>query len=231
MRGAVLKAYRERAGWTQASLAKSLGVTQAYLSLMESGKRRMPPRLVLRFVRLLDLPPTMLPVRTTLVSKERPTNEWFGAQLARLRYPGFAYRKRSGPVRHPAEVLLAGLAFDELEPRMVEALPWLLLHYEGLDLERLADAAKAQNLQNRLGFTVALARQVAERKKEFERRLPELRHFERVLESSRLAREETFGQGHAHEPLLEWLKRERSEAARHWNLLTDLKAEQLPYAR
>ncbi len=231
MKGAILKSYRERAGWTQVNLAKRLGVTQAYLSLMESGKRSVPPRFVHRLTRLLDLPPTMLPVRTTSVSKERPTNEWFEAQLARLGYPGFAYRKRPGPMRHPEEVLLAGLAFDELEPRMVEALPWLFLHYEGLDFERLANTAKAQNLQNRLGFTVVLARQVAERKREFESRLPELRHFEGVLESCRLAREESFGQGHANDRLLEWLKRERSEAARHWNLLTDLKAEQLPYAQ
>ena len=81
-----------------------------------------------------------------------------------------------------------------------------------------------------LCWAVAVARQVAERKQEFESRLPELRRFEGTLEPSRLAREETFGQGHAHERLREWLKRERSEAARHWNLLTDLRAEQLPYA-
>ncbi len=231
MKGALLKAVREKAEWTQVKLAKRLGVTQAYVSLMETGKRRVPLRYAHRLMRLLDLSPTMLPVKTTSVLNEPPTNEWFETQLARLSYPGFAYRKRPGAMRHPAEVLLAGLAFDELEPRLAEALPWLLLHFEGLDLERLADLAKAKNLQNRLGFMVALARQVAERKQEFERRLPELRHFEGVLEPSRLAREETFGQGHARERLREWLKRERSEAARHWNLLTDLKAEQLPYAR
>ena len=231
MNGVVLKAAREKAGWTQARLAKRLGVTQAYLSLMESGKRRVPLRLAHRLARVLELPPTMLPVMTRPVSKDRPTNDWFEAQLARLSYPGFAHRKRRGAVRHPAEVLLAALAFDELEPRLVEALPWLLLHYEGFDLERLVADAKAQDLQNRLGFTVALARQVAERKEVFERRLPELRHFEAALEPSRLARKETFGQGHTHERLREWLNRERSEAARHWNLLTDLKPEQLPYAR
>jgi transcriptional regulator with XRE-family HTH domain len=231
MNGAALKAAREKAGWTQVSLAKRLGVTQAYLSLMESGKRRVPFRLVHRLARLLELSPTMLPVMTRPVSKDRPTNDWFEAQLARLSYPGFAYRKRPGAVRHPAEVLLAALAFDELEPRLVEALPWLLLHYEGFDLERLVADAKAQDLQNRLGFTVALARQVAESKEAFERRLPELRHFEVALEPSRLAREETFGQGHVLERLREWLRGEQSEEARHWNLLTDLRVEQLPYAR
>jgi transcriptional regulator with XRE-family HTH domain len=230
MECAVFRGARKKAGWTQVNLARKLGVTQAYLSLVESGKRRVPPRLARQLTRLLDLPPTMLPVTMTSMSKDRPTNDWFEAQLARLNYPGYAYRRRPGPVRHPAEVLLAGLAFDDLEPRLVEALPWLLLRHEGLDVGQLVAEAKARDLQNRLGFTVALARQVAERKKEFERRLPELRRLEEVLEPSRLAREETFGQGRAHERLREWLRRKRSNAARHWNLLTDLKAEHLPYA-
>src|SRR2546425_913238 len=231
MNGEVLKAAREKAEWTQAKLAMRLGVTQAYVSLMESGKRGVPPHLAHRLTHLLDLSPTMLPVMTTSMSKERPTNEWFEAQLARLSYPGFAYRKRPGAMRNPAEVLLAGLAFDGLEPRLVEALPWLLLRYEGLDLERLFGGAEGKKLQNRLGFTVAPARPGGGSQQEILKRLPELRHFERALEPSRLAREEAFGSGHAHERLREWLKRERSEAARHWNLLTDLKAEQLPYAR
>jgi transcriptional regulator with XRE-family HTH domain len=231
MNGETLRAAREKAGWTQANLAKKLGVTQAYLSLMESGRRRVPLRLAHRLARLLDLPPTVLPVMTAQVSRNRPTNDWFVAQLARLNYPGFAYRRQPGNVRHPAEVLLAALACDELEPRLVEALPWLLLHYEGFDLERLVADAKAQDLQNRLGFTVALARQVAEGKPALQGRLPELCQLEVVLEPSRLAREETYGQGHPHERLREWLKRERSETARHWNLLTDLRSEQLRYAR
>jgi len=172
----------------------------------------------------------MLPVTTTSAPKDRPTNEWFEVQLARLGYPGYAYRRRPGPVRNPVEVLLAALAFDDLEPRLVEALPWLLLRHAGLDAERLVVDAKVRDLQNRLGFMVALARQVAERKKEFEGRLSELRLMEEALERSRLAREETFGQGHPRERLRQWLKRERSRAAKHWNLLTDLKVEHLPYA-
>ena len=228
--GGVLRGGREAAGWTQVNLAKRLGVTQAYLSLMESGKRRVPPRLARRLTRLLNLPPTMLPVTTTFMPNDRATNDWFEAQLARLNYPGYAYRKRPGASRHPAEVLLAGLAFDDLEPRLVEALPWLLLRHEGLDVETVVAAAKARDLQNRLGFMVTLARQVAERRKEFETRLPELRRLEEVLEPSRLAREEPFGQGHPHDRLREWLRRNRSDAAKHWNLLTDLKVEHLPYA-
>jgi hypothetical protein len=57
-----------------------------------------------------------------------------------------------------------------------------------------------------------------------------LRLLEEALEQSRLAREETFGQGRASERLCDWLREERSDAAKHWNLLTDLKVEHLPYA-
>ena len=231
MNGETLRAARNKAGWTQAKLARRLGVTQAYLSLMESGRRRVPLHLAHRLARLLEMPPTVLPVMTAQVSGNRPTNEWLVTQLARLSYPGFAYRTRPGVMRHPAEVLLAALALDDLEPRVMEALPWLLLRYEGFDMERLVAAAKARDLQNRLGFTVALARQVAESKPEFAGRLPELRQLELALEPSRLAREETYGQGHPHEGLREWLSRERSDTARHWNLLTDLRSDHLSYAR
>jgi hypothetical protein len=78
---------------------------------------------------------------------------------------------------------------------------------------------------------VSLARKVAESKPEFERRLQDLRHLEQVLEPSRLAREDVFGQGHASGGLRAWLTSKQSEAAGHWNLLTDLKPEHLPYAR
>ena len=230
MNGMALKTARESSGWTQARLAERLGVTQAYISLMESGKRRVRPRLIRRLVRMLELPPTVLPATTKFSAGERPTNEWFVVQLARLGYPGYVYRKRAGALRNPEEILLAGLGIDELEPRLIESLPWLLLRHEGLDVQRLVAAAKRCDLQNRLGFVVALARQVAERGKGFERRVPELRLLEESLEPSRLAREETFGQRRPSERLRDWLRGERSDAATHWNLLTDLKVEQLPYA-
>jgi len=230
MTGVFLRKARQKAGWTQVHLAGRLKLTQAYLSLMESGNRPVPPGVARQVVRLLNLPPTMLPVATEPESTGRPRNEWFELQLARLGYPGYGHRKRPGPMRHPAEALLAGLALDDLEPRLVEALPWLLLHHGGLDMQPLVERARALNLQNRLGFVIALARQVAERRVEYAERIPALRMAEEAVEPSRLAREETFGQGHASARLREWLRKERSEAARHWNLLTDLKVEHLPYA-
>lgn len=46
--GAVLKALREGKGLTQATLAKKAGVTEAYVSMIESGERKAPSLPVLR---------------------------------------------------------------------------------------------------------------------------------------------------------------------------------------
>jgi transcriptional regulator with XRE-family HTH domain len=229
MDGGVLKTARTAAGWTQSRLAEKLGVTQAYLSLMESGGRRVPTEVARRVARLFDLPATALPFETSSTPKRLPTNEWVEGQLARLGYPGYAYRKRPGAVHHPVEVLVTGLSLDELDPRVAEALPWLLLRYAGLDERKLADAAKLKDLQNRLGFVVALARQVAERNEAFRSRLTDLRRLEDALEASRLVREETFGQPRASGRLRAWLREKRSATAKHWNLLSDLQVEHLPY--
>ena len=116
------------------------------------------------------------------------------------------------------------------EPRLAEALPWLLLRFEGHDAEALAIWAKTRDLQNRLGFTVSLARQVAEHNPSYRNRLDQLRQLEELLEPSRLAREDTYGRREASKRMQKWLRANRSPEARHWNLLTDLKVEHLPYA-
>ena len=131
---------------------------------------------------------------------------------------------------NPGELLLRALALDELEPRLTEALPWLLLRFEGFDAEAMAVWVKTRDLQNRLGFTVSLARRVAERKPCYRNRLDELRRFEELLERSRLVREETYGRREASPRMRKWLRANRSGEARHWSLLTDLKVEHLPYA-
>ena len=57
-----------------------------------------------------------------------------------------------------------------------------------------------------------------------------LRELEEVLEPARLAREDTLCQGSLSEAERRWLRQERPADALHWNLLTDLDAEHLPYA-
>jgi hypothetical protein len=118
----------------------------------------------------------------------------------------------------------------DLDPRLVEGLPWLFLSFDDFDFSTLATLAKLRDLQNRLGFTVALARKVAERNTRYQHRIVSLCSFEKVLDLSRLARESTFGTTRMSDRMCCWLRKNRSKTASHWNLLTDLKPEHLPYA-
>ena len=53
--GQRLRQRREAAGWTQARLAKAVGVTDAYISMIERGVKRNPSLLVLtRIAKRLD---------------------------------------------------------------------------------------------------------------------------------------------------------------------------------
>ena len=225
-----LRKARLDASWTQARLAGRLGVTQAYLSLMEAGKRRVPDRVTRMVTSLFQLPPTFLP-RSRLVELDLPvTEEELEQDLARLGYPGFAYRKKPGQRRNPGELLLMALRLEDLDPRLTEALPWLLVSFEGLNFKDLVEQAKTRDLQNRLGFTVSLAEQVVERSPAFRHRAGEFNQAKQALERSRLAREDTYGRRETSERMRAWLRENRSPEAEHWNLLTDLKVEHLPYA-
>jgi hypothetical protein len=57
-----------------------------------------------------------------------------------------------------------------------------------------------------------------------------LRDQEAALERSRLAREETLCHDSLTQAERRWLRSNRSEEARHWNLLTDLSPEHLSHA-
>ena len=80
-----------------------------------------------------------------------------------------------------------------------------------------------QNAQNRLGYLVHLARALAGAP-------PQLTHWENELEEARLASEGTLCRDSMREPERKWLRANRSAAAAHWNLLTGITTEQLPYA-
>jgi transcriptional regulator with XRE-family HTH domain len=230
MTAKTLKEARQRTGWTQTGLARELGVTQAYMSLMESGKRPVSDRLTQKVVRLLRLPPTELPLAVSADVETRLTATSVGLELARLGYPGFAYLRKPGRSQNPALLLLGALGLAELDSRLAEALPWLLLRFERLNLDALVAMSKAKDLQNRLGFAVALAHEVAERNPSYTHRTSELRQLAERLDSSRLAKEDTFGRRDTSDRLRAWVRDNRSDAAKHWNLLTDLKVEHLPYA-
>jgi hypothetical protein len=80
--------------------------------------------------------------------------------VAALGYAQFR-NLRGGPSENPAVVLLAALFADDLEVRVIEALPWLVTAYYELNWEWLIARVSQRHVQNRLGFIVALARRIA----------------------------------------------------------------------
>lgn len=223
-----LKRERLKRGWSQQKLAAQLGLSQSYVAMFENGNRDLTPRLVRRLARLYNLPPTALPLSGSWERKwGRDVAQTLAEQLAALGYPGFAYLQPHRWRRNPAEVLLEALKQKELEARVLEALPWLLVSYWDVDTTWLEKYAKLQNLQNRLGFVVALARRVAEDR--FPERAETLGKLEQLLEESRLVKEDTLCKASMTKAEERWLRQNRPPEATHWNLLTDFRAESLRY--
>jgi len=95
-----------------------------------------------------------------------------------------------------------------------------------MDWGWLVRNAKLRDRQNRLAFAVSLASEVAERNND-KARVREFRQCLEVLERARLAREDTFCHDSMTDAEKVWLRRHRSPAAAHWNLLTDIKGKHL----
>lgn len=229
MTARTLKAARRACGWTQAQAAAKAGVSQPYWSLLESGRRPVPSRLARRFVKVLDLPLTALPLPARLEDAAPVSNDTLAEDLGKLGYPGFAYLRSQRRAKNPALVLLQALALEDLDPRVTEGLPWLLLHYPEFDTAWLVEQAKRHDLQNRLGFMSALASRVAEGHGPLTEQAGPLRSLEQEVLPSKLSREQTFFEP-ASVRLREWLRLNRTVDAKEWNLLTDWRPEHLQYA-
>ena len=155
--------------------------------------------------------------------------EALALDLAALGYPGFAHL-RAGPSSHtPAEVVLTALSQTELESRIIEALPWVLLAYPELDWPWLRDRALQNGLQNRLGFITNMARRLAAEHGEVETSAL-LADEEAALERARLLREDTLCHASITNAERHYLLEHRPAAAKHWYLLTDLAPEHLAHA-
>lgn len=228
MTAQLLRQGRRDKGLSQTRAALSLRVSQSYLAMLESGKRRLTPKLAHRAMRVYGLSPAMLP-HSALPEQPYVDPDTLMHDLGSLGYPGFSYaRSPRIKTKNPADVLLTALAQPNLEARLVEALPWLLLKYTDLSHEWLVRESRLRNLQNRLGFVASLARGVAEKANDEKAQL--LKRLEDELEHSRLAREDTLCKTSASESERRWLRQHRPERARHWNVLTDWKPETLRYA-
>ncbi|MBZ5539837.1 MAG: helix-turn-helix domain-containing protein [Acidobacteriia bacterium] len=213
-----LKQARLQLGYNQQQAADRLGVTQAYLSMLERGERNPSPELARKLMHVYGLPPTVLSVSEV---PKNVTPDFLAFELASLGYPGFAHFRRGTRKVNPVEFLLAALAQRNLEARVVEGLPWLVSRYPDMDFDWLVPQARMRNLQNRLGFTVTLTRLASGN--------DVLREPEKALAESKLEREDSFCK-ELNEPERRWLREHSSEEARQWNLLSDLRPDMLRYA-
>ena len=225
MTGEALKAGREEANLTQQEAASRLGLTQAYLSMLERGRRPVTTELATQAMKVFHLPPTALPLEADFHSTLDESA--FKSELGALGYPGFSYLRGKSHY-NPARLLFLALDQDDLDRRVVEALPWLAYTYPEMDWEWLTRKAKLNDRQNRLGFVVDLAEEVAEK--------PAMHHEEKAssqnkaqIERSRLAREDTLSNESMTQAERKWLRQNRPPKARHWNLLTDLDVKHLTY--
>ena len=225
MTGTDLKAARRKAKWTQAKAASKLGLTQAYLSMVESGHRPVTSSVTEVALKVFNLPPTALPLKSSAGSLDE---DQLQADLGRLGYQGFAYL-RGKPKRNPAQMLFSALDQSDLDSRLVEALPWLAYSYADMDWDWLVTNAKVHDRQNRLGYVVTLALKLGE-EGTHSSRLEKLVASQSLLERSRLAAEDTLCHDSMTQAERKWLRSHRPQEARHWNLLTDLDVRNLAYA-
>jgi transcriptional regulator with XRE-family HTH domain len=220
-----LKRGRVSANLTQVTAATRLGVSQPYLSQLERGLRQVTPKLARAAAHVYGLPPTALALPaeapTTLPSR-------LPHRLAALGYEPYGYL-RKGVADNPAVVTLEALSQRDLDARVAEALPWVLRRYPDLSWTWLVDHAKRRNLQNRLGFVVSVARESAQRRGE-NHAATVLSRVEKELEPSRLVAETTLARESMTPAERMWLRENRSDAARHWNVLSGMTAESLPDA-
>ena len=227
MTGADLQKGREQKGWTQEQSALKLGISQPYISLLEKGTRRVPEKLARKAATLFGLSAVKLPIETVGHRVQPKNDQALSSDLAALGYPGLSYLK-SRRKRNPAEVMLSALMNENLDARLAEALPWVLVKHPDLDWEWLVRAAKVNDLQNKLGFVTNVARRLAEKLDKLET-VSLLREKESLLEKSRLAREDTLCHDSLTQSERRWLQLNRSDEAKHWNLLTDLSLEHLSH--
>lgn len=228
MTGRDLRKGRQQKGWTQEEAASRLGVSQPYLSLLEKEVRRVPEKLARKAATAFRLSAVTLPVETAWSQVQTKTEDALAADLAALGYPGFSHLK-GGRKKNPAQVLLSALSAQNLNSRLTEALPWVLLGYPDLDWQSLVKEAKVRDLQNRLGFVTSVARRLAERQGDSVK-AEWLRSKESTLERSRLLLEDTLCHDSLTKAERQWLDTARSQEAKYWRLLTDLKPEHLSYA-
>jgi transcriptional regulator with XRE-family HTH domain len=221
-----LRVVRKSLGWNQKQAALHLSVSQALVSMVENRRRSFTAALQYRLAAHYQVNPVHLPLREQVTM----TDSDYTKELANLGYPGFAHLKKHNdekPSWNPAQLVVMALSANTLGRRVAEGFPWLVLHYWDADWNWAVQQLKAQDLQNRFGFVVTLARELAE--KENLGSPEHLRQLESQVERSRLVRQDTFCNESMTQTERKWLQTQASPQAQHWNLLSDLRPEHLAH--
>jgi transcriptional regulator with XRE-family HTH domain len=220
-----LRAVRRSLGWSQKQAAKYLSVSQALVSMVENRQRSLSADVLERLGSRYQLDPAHLPLREPVPMADSD----FARELAALGYPGFAHRKEKNgkPSWNPAQLAAMALSANALDRRVAEALPWLVLRYSNAEWSWTLQQLKLQDFQNRLGFVVTLARELAENGLGSPQHLQQL---ENQVERSRLVRQDTFCNETMTQSERRWLQSHAPPQAQHWNLLSDLRPEHLTHA-
>jgi transcriptional regulator with XRE-family HTH domain len=226
-----IQVYRSREHLSQSRLAKALGVSQAYVSQLENGARKVSKKLAARLAelpKLHQLPATVFPEDLeNLDAFDRD----LAADLSALGYDGRSPADGHKP-KNPAAIIVSILKRRQVAPAVMAAIPWMLITFPEINTKWLVDQARLNNLQNRLGFLLDLAYEIAEARLaagQFdEEHLVRLEAMRGQLEASRLANDDTLAR-ELTATERQFFHEHRSETARHWNLLTGLTREQLPY--
>jgi hypothetical protein len=150
--------------------------------------------------------------------------------LMLLGHPSFRtlfYELEEEPAPDPGVVLVAILSCEDLDTRIIEAAPWIILRFEHLDWEWIIREARERRVQNRLGFLVNLAAQVAADNYAEQERLIFLTRLEERLFEFRMDKEDTLCVKRMTEAEKVTLREARTSEARQWGLLTDLRARDI----
>ena len=115
-----LKTARHKTNWTQQQAASKLGLTQAYLSMLERGQRPVTSSLAAKALKVFDLPPTALPLESEDASFLK--EDELKSDLGTLGYPGFSYL-RGKPRAIPRRCF-----FMRLTSRTSTHVSWKLFH-------------------------------------------------------------------------------------------------------
>lgn len=206
-----LRGWRKARGFTQAEAAGMLGVSQTYLSLLETGRRSLTKDLGSR---LQALGSQRKPYASQPEASFRP-------ELSALGYPGFRHMRAHRRRTSPATLLLRALRQPDLDARVCEALPWIARRYAAeVDWAWLVRQAKLHDFQNRLGFLLELAGPGTEA----------MARAKSELDAARLLAEATFCWDSMPEATRQWMRQNRSPDASRWNVVTRLRVEDLGHA-